>query len=241
MSQAILSYLQRQSVLSQVYTERYNGYGECRKMLRKFPVTSVTSVTVGQTVIPAQPTSSPVNFNTFGWVVESWDGQLPGQPQILDLIGYEFCWGQQNCQIVYTAGYLATDTYTVVAPDTYTAAQLNGPFALDGGVTYSATGLALTKVPTGPTTGQYSVDASGDYTFAAGDNGAALLVSYSYIPQPLNQACCEMVGESYRYRTRIGEKSHTVPGAQTVAFDTSRLTPAVKMMIDQYKMVVPLI
>jgi hypothetical protein len=50
----------------------------------------------------------------------------------------------------------------------------------DGGVYNSATGLPLTKVPSAPTTGQYSV-AAGIYTFAAADTGNTVLISYDYI------------------------------------------------------------
>ncbi len=49
----------------------------------------------------------------------------------------------------------------------------------DEGVTYAATGLPLTKVASTPSLGQYSV-VSGLYTFAAADEGKAVLVTYTY-------------------------------------------------------------
>ena len=52
-------------------------------------------------------------------------------------------------------------------------------FLADQGVVYAASGLPLKQVAASPTTGQYAV-AAGVYTFAAGDAGAALLVSYTY-------------------------------------------------------------
>lgn len=51
----------------------------------------------------------------------------------------------------------------------------------DGGVTYFATGLSLTRVPSAPTVGQYSV-AAGVYTFNATDNGNAVRIDYFYSP-----------------------------------------------------------
>ncbi len=49
------------------------------------------------------------------------------------------------------------------------------------GVKYAATGAPLTLVAAAPTVGQYSyVQATGVYTFAAADEGKAVLISYSY-------------------------------------------------------------
>jgi hypothetical protein len=51
-------------------------------------------------------------------------------------------------------------------------------FDVDLGVTYGSTGLPFIKVTSGPTVGQYTV-ASGVYTFAAADEGAAIFITYS--------------------------------------------------------------
>jgi hypothetical protein len=53
-------------------------------------------------------------------------------------------------------------------------------FTDDLGVIYAATGLSLTRVASSPTVGQYTVTAGGQYGFAAADEGAALLVAYTY-------------------------------------------------------------
>lgn len=53
-------------------------------------------------------------------------------------------------------------------------------FKEDLGVTYAATGIALTRVVSGPTTGQYSVNGSGVYTFAAADTTLGVLIDYGY-------------------------------------------------------------
>jgi hypothetical protein len=51
----------------------------------------------------------------------------------------------------------------------------------DLGVNYATTGQPLTKVSSGPTVGQYSVNIStGVYTFAAADTAANVLINYSY-------------------------------------------------------------
>lgn len=53
-------------------------------------------------------------------------------------------------------------------------------FVQDWGVRYTATGLPLTKVASGPVVGQYSVSA-GIYTFNTGDNGSGnVMISYTF-------------------------------------------------------------
>lgn len=55
----------------------------------------------------------------------------------------------------------------------------SGTWAADLGVISAATGRALTRVASAPTTGQYSVSA-GVYTFAAADTGLTMYISYRY-------------------------------------------------------------
>ena len=66
------------------------------------------------------------------------------------------------------------------APFTITVANA-AHFVADQGVTYAATGLPLTAVASAPATGQYAVNtATGVYTFATGDQGLSVLISYNY-------------------------------------------------------------
>jgi hypothetical protein len=54
-------------------------------------------------------------------------------------------------------------------------------FVADQGVTYAATGLPLIAVASAPATGQYVVNSTtGVYTFATGDQGQGVLISYTY-------------------------------------------------------------
>ncbi len=66
----------------------------------------------------------------------------------------------------------------VSGPYTVTVAN-SANFLQDGGVLFAATGVQLTRVASGPTTGQYSVSA-GVYTFAAADTLLGVLISYTY-------------------------------------------------------------
>jgi hypothetical protein len=75
-------------------TEKRNGIGNQMMLLRKYPATSVTSVTIGTTVVPASVGGSS------GWVFDDHTG-------VLHLIGYVFASGVQNVAIVYEAGMAA--------------------------------------------------------------------------------------------------------------------------------------
>lgn len=66
-------------------------------------------------------------------------------------------------------------------PYTLTVAPPNsGTFVADLGVVLASTGAQLVRVASAPAAGQYSVNASGVYTFDSADAGKAILVSYEY-------------------------------------------------------------
>lgn len=94
-SNAVANYLNR-DLGSQSYTEIYDGTGGTALMLRNYPIISVSSVQVGDTVIPAQP-----GFNQNGYVA--------GKNRLL-LIGYSFDQGFQNIATTYTAGFATIPT-----------------------------------------------------------------------------------------------------------------------------------
>lgn len=57
----------------------------------------------------------------------------------------------------------------------------SGTFVADLGVINSVTGLPLTRVASGPTTGQYSVNTgTGVYTFASADVAIVMYINYQY-------------------------------------------------------------
>lgn len=64
-------------------------------------------------------------------------------------------------------------------PFQYTAAQ-TATFVEDAGVLDFTAGKWLTRVASGPTTGQYSVSGSGQYTFAGADTGHNVAINYSF-------------------------------------------------------------
>ncbi len=74
------------------------------------------------------------------------------------------------------------EAQTVPASSTYTITVTNSAhFVGDRGVTYQATGIALTKVTSVAAAGQYSVNIStGVYTFFSADASAAVFIAYTY-------------------------------------------------------------
>jgi hypothetical protein len=69
---------------------------------------------------------------------------------------------------------------TVPAVSPYTVTVLNSAnFVEDFGVNYGTTGASLKLVTGSPTQGQYAV-AAGVYTFSAADEGAVVVINYTY-------------------------------------------------------------
>ncbi|MFZ1923484.1 MAG: hypothetical protein WAU57_17820, partial [Xanthobacteraceae bacterium] len=175
-----------------------------------------------------------------GYLLETWDGLPPGRPQALDLFDERFRPGRQNVMVSYSAGYAVSGEAATVpaAPGPYNVAVAApfGPWAGDCGVTYAG-GTALTAVAGTPGAGQYNVSA-GVYSFAAADAGAAVLLTYGFIPAAINNACIEWVAERYRYRTRVGQSAQTVAGQMTSSYSLKDIPDFIRASLDPYRSVV---
>jgi Phage gp6-like head-tail connector protein len=236
-SRAICSYLQRPLLLPHDVSEVQDGTGGNILLLKEWPVLSVSSLVVDGITIPQATQQSP------GWVLDAWNGAPPGRMQALRLRGYSFGSTARNVatvQVAYQAGYqIASERQIVTAGEVSVVAPF-GPWASDEGVTY-ANGTPLALVTVVPMIGQYALDAeAGTYDFAAGDDGAAILISYGFVPYDLADAAIELVCERYKYSQRVGEKSHSLGGNETVSFDTTRFTPLVASLLQPYRNVPPL-
>lgn len=263
-SGGIYSYLSRQVIIPRTVTERYDGLGNSRVLLRNYPVLSVSSLMVEGTVFTAgtYPSSSgpSTGWPPSGWIESLWDGLLPGSPQVLDAFGFAdnsgssglsgFVRGRQNVQVTYLCGYAVLSEAAVVptAPP-YQVAPLDpqGPWAADLGVSYSD-GTAFVA-GSSSSAGHYAAPADGvatqgvskNYIFSSSDAGADILISYGFVPAAINTACIEWVAERYRYAGRIGQKSQSVSGNQTASYDTTGVPPFVKSVLDPYRCVVPFV
>lgn len=210
-----------------------NGDGSACIMIENAPVQSVQSVYLNGVIVPASP-AIPAAQN--GWTLEPWSGFSPGNRQTLSLSNARFCKGFNNVIINYLAGFfVAGEAYTIPAtPYQITVQPKRGAWGRDDGLTIN--GVAGIPVANGttPTTGQYSV-LSGLYTFAAADAGKAVALDYSYCPMDLNNCCIEIVGERFRYRSRIGNQSHSAAGQVTTSFNLAAMPDYVKQVLESYK------
>lgn len=230
-------------------------------VLPDYPVTQIISVQQGAAFIPPSVlpvANQPYPVGTapgYGYRFIPWAGNLPGDNAVLELNGGYFWTAPQNIRVMYVAGYLEQNEAQTVpdnVPWQITVNQPQGIWSRDNGVTYALSGLALTPVKTITGPGQYIAPpdtAPGLYTFGVGDEGAALLFNYSFIPADLEEACVQMVVERYNYRTRVGEISKSLGGQETMRYfrgnsgppwnRTSSLPPEVNDLIQPYISVLP--
>lgn len=242
-SATIMSFLQRSSFVSQAYTDVFDGAGNQTFFLNQWPVTTVLEVTIdGIDVAESTDGREP------GWVLSAWDGFPPGQPQQVTLLGgFQACRGNGNVRIRYTAGYLVSgEAQTVPAtPYQVTVDQPLGFWSQDAGVTY-ANGTALVKVASSPSVGQYSIPAEspnvplGTYQFAAADTAASVLISYSYVPSSVDEACVNLVADRYKYRGRIGQRSQSTGGQTTNSYDPNQMPVYVRDALQPFRKVLPM-
>jgi hypothetical protein len=179
---------------------------------------------------------------------------LPGENAVLEFVGGYFYTRSQNVKVTYQAGYLISNeavTVPAVTPWQLTVQQPLGIWSRDNGVVYASTGVALRPVTVITAAGQYIPPPDtnpGLYTFGTADASANLLISYSFIPADLEEACIQMIAERYSYRGRIGEISKSLGGQETIRFmrggsgppwgRTSSLPPEIMDLIWPYVNVV---
>lgn len=240
LSEQILATLGRQSILPGPCFEAFDGAGTPAIMLRNWPVQSIQSIVVNNQTVPAAPPNAPNASMAPGWLLEPALTTPPGRPQMLSLRAYRFGRGVSNVTVAYTAGYQVSNEAAVVpavAPFTLNAKQLLGAWGSDVDVV-RASGVPLIAMPLGATliAGQYSADA-GVYAFAAADAGAAVLLSYGFIPQSLARACALWVIEEISYSARPGQKSKSLGGQETAAFDTTAIPVRVAAALQPFKWV----
>jgi hypothetical protein len=62
---------------------------------------------------------------------------------------------------------------------------------------------------------------------------------YAVTPPDLAQACIELVALRYRERSRLGEVSRAIGGAETVSYSQKDMSDPIKTLIQQYRIVAP--
>jgi len=231
-SRFVLNYMNRPSLACQSYTERFRGNGKYSVLLKNWPILSVESVGVNGNAVPAS------TFDSFGKPTDGYSPREPLEaPNSVDLFGYMFLINTP-CQVVYTAGYRATEAQTIPVDPYQLEPRTGGQWTSDLSVTIAD--VAAVKVMGTPSTGQYSVDDWGTYTFANADVGKTAAITYSYCPLDLSHCVRELVGEWYNRKDRIGVKSKSLGGQETVTFTTSDMNDSIRGVIQQYRNVVPM-
>ena len=235
-SRSVYAALSRPSLLPRSFTETIN-LETSRVTLRHWPVLQVTTVTWHGITIP--PDENADLEASVGYALESNDDVPPGRPQALDLFGHQYRPGRQSLVVSYNAGYAVqgeTQAVPAASPFQLSAFSPYGPWGSDLGVMYAATAAPLTPVPASPAAGQYAVSA-GTYTFSSADAGQSVSISYGYVPQDIAQAALELAADRFRAAERIGLKSKSIGGQETIAYDMSAMSAPVQAMLQPYKRV----
>ena len=217
-SAAVLADIGR-TVLPRVVADTRGG-NRTSLPLRQWPVTSVLSVTVDGIALTAAPMPGVA-----GWWIDPPDAVPPGSMQRLHSIEGCFPRGHGNIAVTYRAGYEMLGEAAVVpaiAPYVVTAQAPFGAWCLDTGVLGAQ--------------GPYTV-AAGTYTFTAASAGAAIALSYGYVPADLARACLDWVADRYAARSRIGVSAKTLGGQETASFVVKAMPDVVNRLLQPYRRV----
>lgn len=253
MTREIMTYCGRGNLLGQTFNEIRSGTGSNRIMLSNYPVVRINSLALGGVAVNAASYNAAPGViygggYQQGYLLAPWDGNPPGNAQLLSLMGYYFWRGINNIVVNYLAGYIVLGEAWTIPGTPFQVIPLspNGRVAVDQGVTYANTGVALTPVASAPVQGQYippnttAADPVLGYTFASADEGAAVLLNYSFVPADLEYACYKMVGEAYSYRGRIGTKTKSLGGNESMSYMLNMM-PDIKGTLDRYCKVASLV
>jgi hypothetical protein len=233
-SRAICASLSRPALLPRNCTDAIDLESD-RAYLSNWPVQSVASVVLDGLVLP--PLAGAGQAFALGFLLQPGELAPPGRPQAIDIFGRRHDRRRRSLLVSYTAGYAIegeTQTAPSAAPYTISAAAPFGAWACDLGVAYANSGVALQAVSGAPAVGQYSVSA-GVYRFHPGDAGALLIFSYGFIPQDLAQAATELAAERFRAAERIGLRSKSLGGQETISYDLSGVSASVEALIAPYR------
>lgn len=234
-------FMNRGSFAAHQVVETSRGNGKDTMLLREWPVISISALGIEGVEVP------PATVGNFGLASNGYqisDFSQPNSPQSINLFGKCF-WYRSQVQVVYRAGYETEEDHvieTVTADSIETVVGITpgaaGFWLVDEGVEID--GTAATKVSSDPATGEYSVSEWGEYIFSIDDKDKVASITFGYVPWDISQAVCELVGETFRYKQRIGVKSKSLAGQETVSYFDSVMTPTVSGVLNLYQNVVPM-
>src|ERR1700693_1500023 len=90
--------LNRSFLTPRSYTRQFDGTGTRALVIPEWPLLNLASLTISGTVIPIAPQATGTqSFNQpFGYRFQPWDGLPPGDPAIVELLGFNYMMGRQN-------------------------------------------------------------------------------------------------------------------------------------------------
>ena len=102
MTALIYGKLNRARIYSQTFVRTFDGAGTMQLVLPDWPVTAISSIQQGQSVIqpsilPPQGSAQPAGSNPYyGYRFVPWTGYLPGDPCVIELVCGHFWPAAQN-------------------------------------------------------------------------------------------------------------------------------------------------
>ena len=176
----------------------------------------------------AGSSSRPIPIRTprrsTGYVLQPGDAAPPGRPQALDLFGVVLPAGPAEPRRLLSRGLRGAGRDADGSDRS--AVPADGACALRPVGERPRRRLrrdrrgARAPSSAAPGAGQYVVS-GGVYAFRAADAGRAVTIGYGYVPQDVAQAATELAAERFRAAERIGLKSKSLGGQETIAYDTS--------------------
>ncbi len=226
-------YISLPTVAVASYTERRDGYGNYWLSPYNWPLISVESIQYGGYSITQEAQGNPPSQ---GYTIKSPEYG----PSRLTIHGYP-CLPRGKDQVVinYTAGFREVDEPHVI-PATPGPYVVNTDLLWAGAlVVKTSLGVEMTQVSGTPGAGEYSVSATGQYTFNAAQQGSEVLITYSYVPNDLSQAVTELVGATYKSKEQIGIRSKSLGGQETISYFQNAITPHIELLAQPFRRVTP--
>lgn len=233
----VLNYLNRNTLALTQFREVYDGYGNQFMVLRQNPVYDIEALSFNGTPCPAAQGDGFTNPYVNGYVLEpAYSSDAIGSQRI-NLYGWAFPRCRGSVAILYRAGYVMSELHVV--PSTPFQVTTNYRYLSNVSVK-NQDGNLFTEVVADPSTGEYSVDADGVYTFNAADEDETITITYSYVPADIEQATWELVAERYKYMDRMGYVSKSLGGQETVTFSQSAMPSYTRELLTPYRNVAPI-
>lgn len=215
-SRLAMNYMGRDTLARTVRTESYRGGRTGVLVLRTWPVLAVGSLVVG-----AGQVALAQDLYTLEGVRPAGGTQriVLGQGRTF------YSPGPAGVSVTYTTGFVRTESLVVATDHTV---SITGMWLQDEGVMHSGV----------PVVG-YTVQ-DGVYTLPVELVGQTVSVTYSYVPEDIEQVVIQEVGMLVKSRQHIGEASKALPsGGGTMSYLPVKLSDLSQVMLGNYRRTVP--